>query len=280
MMPARDFAFAVRPGEHACCRVAHGEDRDRLDAAFVCDGLRRGHMVVCLCAGCDVDETLARLLAADRSIDAAVARGQVVVRDTAAGPLAGSVSDVERMLETVLGAHARALAEGYTGLSLTGDIGAGLSSADAEGVAEYERRLESALAGGTQVLLCRYDDAVDAGTLSHLVAAHHVDVSPELATIGRRGLLAAARVHPPETLRLAGELDFDSADDLSVLLDEHFQAPRRLDLADLSFVDVSGMRALRGNADQPLAIAGASEPVRCLVELLGWDTDPAVEVAA
>lgn len=48
----------------------------------------------------------------------------------------------------------------------------------------------------------------------------------------------------------------------------------------LSYVDVSGMRALRGRSGQPLTLAGASAPVLRLVDLLGWDTDPTVEVAA
>jgi ABC-type transporter Mla MlaB component len=279
MMTPADFAFAVRPGEHACCRVARGEDRDRLDAAFVRDGLRRGHMVVYLCAPPEIDDALARLRAAESAVDAALARGQVIVRATG-GQEPNHVADLERVLDTIRDGHARALAEGYAGLSLTGDVSAGSSAADAQRVADYERCLERELAGGTQVLLCRYDHAVEAGPLSDVAAVHHVEVSPELAAIGRRGLLAAARVHSPETLRLAGELDFESSDDLAAVLDEHFQAPRRLDLEDLSFVDVTGMRALRGNADQPLTIAAASEPVRWLVDLLGWDTDPAIEVAA
>jgi hypothetical protein len=62
------------------------------------------------------------------------------------------------------------------------------------------------------------------------------------------------------------------------VLDAHFHGPLRLDLADLEFVDVAGMRALRGHKGQQLTIAGASPPVRRLLGLLGWDTDPSVQV--
>jgi hypothetical protein len=48
----------------------------------------------------------------------------------------------------------------------------------------------------------------------------------------------------------------------------------------LTYVDVAGMRALRGRTGQPVAIDGASEPVMRLAELLAWDTDPDVDLRA
>jgi ABC-type transporter Mla MlaB component len=254
MTSTGDFVFPMRPGEPARFRVADAADRDRLDAAFVRAGLRRGHMVVYLCAESAADDTSTRLRGLDDAVDDALARGQIEVRDARAASEPDGTFDIDGLLEAIRDEHARAVYHGYTGLSLTGDVDAALTSVGADRVAEYERRLERELVGGTQVLLCRYDHS-HAG-------------------------LAAARVRAPETLRLAGELDYESADDLATVLDEHFSGPRRLDLADLSYVDVSAMRALRGPSGQPLTIAGASEPVRRLVDLLGWDTDPTVEVAA
>ena len=50
-----------------------------------------------------------------------------------------------------------------------------------------------------------------------------------------------------------------------------------LDLADLHFVDVAGMRGLRGRpGERSIAIVAASEAVRRLSDLMGWDTDPGV----
>jgi len=124
-----------------------------------------------------------------------------------------------------------------------------------------------------------YDAACFGGDrLAGIAALHEVDVSPELAAIGREGPLSAARVGHGRTLRLAGQLDFQSAPAVMEVLDAHFDGERRLDLADVSYVDVSGMRALRGRADRSLTIAGAAHPVRELVALLAWDADPAVAV--
>jgi anti-anti-sigma factor len=105
-------------------------------------------------------------------------------------------------------------------------------------------------------------------------------MSPELATVGREGCLAAARISDGETLRLSGELDFSSAEALGDVLRAHFHGKLQLDLADLDFVDVAGMRALRGTKEQPLIIVAASDCVHRLVSLLAWDTAPGIEIAA
>jgi ABC-type transporter Mla MlaB component len=281
-MSATDFAFAIRTGEHACCRTGHDEDRERLALASLHAGLQRGHKVVYLCDGDRVDDTLARLRVTDAEVESALTRGQLDVRDAASVYSPNGTFDVEQMLEVVQGERAVALAEGYAGLSLTGDVSAGVDAAPgAERLAEYERRLDEEVGDSSQVVLCQYDhEKFDATTLDDVCAAHRVDVPPALAAIGRTGVLAAARAHTPDTLRLAGELDFESAGSVAAALDEQFQEPFQMDLADLRFIDVAGIRMLRGPTDHVLTISAASEPVRRLVELLGWDTDPAVKIAA
>jgi ABC-type transporter Mla MlaB component len=104
-----------------------------------------------------------------------------------------------------------------------------------------------------------------------------VDVSPELAAIGRRGELEAARDWSCGALRLSGELDFRCASTVSEVLEKHFDGPLRLDLADLSFVDVAGLRALGAGRCQRVTIARASAAVRQMPELLAWDADPNIE---
>ena len=55
-------------------------------------------------------------------------------------------------------------------------------------------------------------------------------------------------------------------------------APICPDLADLDFVDVAGLRALRGTNGHPVTISSPSDAVRRLIALVGWDSDPAVEL--
>jgi anti-anti-sigma regulatory factor len=270
----------VRLGEHACCRFAERSDRRRAAVALVRDGLRRGHKVVYLVEQEDVDAFVAELAAVDDDVGPAVARGQLEVRRSRDAYTPGGTFEVERMLATCRDARAEALAEGWAGLSVTGEACASLSGAPGvERLDEYEQRLDE-MDAEDSVLLCQYDHRrFDAGTLSGVAHRHDVDLSPELAAIGREGMVAAARVRPG-LLRIAGELDFACANTLADVLDAHFHGPLRLDLADLRYVDVTGMRALRGRKAQRVTIASASEAVRRLVGLLGWDTDPDVELLA
>jgi ABC-type transporter Mla MlaB component len=273
----------VRPGEHACARFAESRDGERLAVAFVRDGLRRGHKVVYLCDSDDVTALESALAAVDDEVLPAIHRGQLALRPARSLCLdpAGTF-DGDRVLELARNEHARALAEGYAGLSLTGEMSwvlCGTPAVSGDVAASWERRYGEEPADPTRVLLCQYDHArVGPGALADVAAAHGVDVSPELSAIGRDGSIAAALIRPAGTLRLAGELDFGCANALADVLDAHFHGPLRLDLEDIAFADVAGLRALRGRKGQVVTIAGASNPVRRLLALLGWDTDPQVEL--
>jgi ABC-type transporter Mla MlaB component len=275
-----EYPFPVRPGEHACCQTDHPQDTERLLTAFARANLVRGHKVLHLCDEAH-REALAARLAADAEIGPAMQSGRFELRDAAAAYTTPGGFDADAMVGSLLDEQARALEEGYTGLSICGNVGAGLRGVAGADVAGYEDRLNTELGGDDRVLLCQYDHvSFDAGTLGEVAAVHRVVLSPALAAVGRRGALAAARVTPPDTLRLAGELDFEVADTVAGVLAEEFPTPRRVDAADLEYIDVAGMRALRGGSGAAIEISAASDAVRRLVALLGWDTDPAVEVVA
>jgi ABC-type transporter Mla MlaB component len=271
-------AIAIRRGEHACSRFDRREDRECIADAFMRVGLRLGHRVVYLCRSSDLDATLTRLESAEPDVGSALRTGALELRDAY---LADGAFGVERMIAALRAEHHRALADGFSGLSMAGDVSAALAGASAEDLVEYERRVDEEFGDATQMVLCQYDQQrFQTGALVEITEAHHVEVSPALATIDPTGALAAARVHPPETLRLAGDLDFETVDGLIGFLDDNVHGLLRVDLADVEFADVAGMRALRGARSRQLMIAGASDPVRRLVGLLGWDTDPGVVVAA
>jgi anti-anti-sigma regulatory factor len=279
-MTASDVAFPVRPGEHACCRFASSEDRDRLAIALVLDGLDRGHKVLYVGDSKGAADLVSKLFALDEGVESAVESGQIELRSALDFYAPDGAFVAERSLGTARQEHARALDEGYTGLSATGDMSWALAGAPgSDDLVDYERGLDDEEPDDTRVLLCQYDHGRFApATESDVVTAHGVDVSPELAMIGRDGVLAAALVTTTGTLRLSGELDFGCAEALGDALAEHAREPLRLDLADLRYVDVAGMRALRGDPGRRLSITAASDLVRRLIELLTWDTDPDVEI--
>jgi ABC-type transporter Mla MlaB component len=248
-------------------------------AGYIWHGLQRGHKVVYFRDGEDTAEFGAELAALDPQIEAALARAQLEVKPAGAAYLPGGVFDPDEMLATVRAEHARALAEGYSGASLTGEMTWALGCRHgADRLPDYERSLDDLTTDDSLVLFCQYDHSrFGDGPLAEAAAQHHVDVAPELAGIGRCGYLAAAFTRPGPTLRLAGEIDADVAGTLAETLHGQAGGHVSVDLADVEYVDVAAMRALRGH-DRRLTIAGASECVRRLVGLLAWDTDPAVEI--
>jgi ABC-type transporter Mla MlaB component len=278
-----EIAAAVRPGEHACTRLAHAADRRRLALGFVLRALAHGHKVIYLADGEDVATLAGELAERDGQTAPALRSGQLRVQPAMEVYAPAGVFDAQRMLATVKDEHATALAEGYPALSLAGEMSAIERLPGGEDIAAYEHALSDDAAGATLMFLCQYDHGrLAAGTLRELADAHDVDVPPQLGAIGRDGYLAAARIgHGAQaTLRLCGDLDFDSADAVASVLGAHFHGRLRLDLQDLEFIDVCGMRALRGRTRQPLTIVGASACVHRLLALLAWDTDPAIEVLA
>jgi ABC-type transporter Mla MlaB component len=274
------LAVTVRPGEHACCHFAHADDRERLAAAFIRDALRRGDKVVYFVDADDAAPVVSRVEALDPGFEPAMARGQLDVRRAGDAYIPDGRFEPDRMVTVLRDEHERALAEGYIGLSVTGEMPGALSeSPEREQLGAYEAQLTRDIDAASCSILCHYDHGrFGPGVLSDVVEAHEIDASPELAAIGRDGELAAAHDRRRDALRLAGELDFGCAQTVSDVLDAHFHGPLRLDLADLSYVDVAGMRALRGRTGQRLTIFPASNAVRRLLALLAWDTDPGIEL--
>jgi anti-anti-sigma factor len=216
----------------------------------------------------------------DAPIRRALARDQLDIRGATDTYMPDGVFEGDRMVSTIRAEHALALGQGYAALSITAEMTPALCGVPGtEDLAEYER-VADAVQESTLVLLCQYEQGrFAAGTLTDVAAAHQVDVSPELAPIARTRCLSAARTNAGSTLRLAGELDHRAAAAVSHVLDAHFHGDVLVDLADVSYADVTGLRALRGRTERRLTIAAASDVVRRLMRLMSWDTDALVDVA-
>jgi ABC-type transporter Mla MlaB component len=280
-MNTSEIALAIRPGEHACCRFARSEDRERLTVAFIRAGLGRRYKVIYLHESDSSDGIKERLIAADALVAPALASGQLELEPARQTYLPDGVFKPERMISTLRSKHQLALAQGFAGIAITGEVSVVGEAQGADALARYEQEFEDEPFDASRVILCHYPQGRAFPVQQAELAGHHdVDVSPELAPIGREGSVSAARVCLSDALRLAGELDFDGAPAVSDVLAAHFHGPLRLDLADLTYIDVAGMRALRGRTGQAVAIDGASEPVMRLAELLAWDTDPDVDLRA
>jgi anti-anti-sigma factor len=90
------------------------------------------------------------------------------------------------------------------------------------------------------------------------------------------------RLEQGRGLRLVGELDLSTVPDLLAVLDAFPAGADLLDLADLSFMDLSGLHALEDHArtleSRPLVLRNVSAQVRRLFELTGADLNPDIEL--
>jgi ABC-type transporter Mla MlaB component len=271
------LAVPIRSGEHACCRFDDARDRSRLTLAFVRARVRRGDKVIYFADGDGVE---AFDLQGSPALVPARERGQLEIRPSQDVYLQDGRFEPERILAMLLRDHEQAAADGYRGLSVAGEVPPTIcQSHGGDQLTSYEAQVASRCNEPSYALLCQYDHRkFHPDLVEEVVESHQVDAAPELAAIGRAGELAAVWDRRRSSLRLAGELDYSCAGVVSAVLDERFPDQRRLDLADLSYVDVAGMRALRGRAGQRLTIGPVSHAVRRLVPLLGWDTDPDIEL--
>jgi anti-anti-sigma factor len=91
----------------------------------------------------------------------------------------------------------------------------------------------------------------------------------------------------PVGLKLTGEIDATNAHLVDRALREHAQAgrPLHLDLSELSFCDVAGLRAVvsfaqRPGGDRRLVLHGMPAQIEKVMNVMGWAELPGLEFCA
>lgn len=150
----------------------------------------------------------------------------------------------------------QAVADGYPGLRLLGDVTALVADPAAlPQLLDYEFGVDRLMAGSTATGLCAVDQRRAGNSWARAAAVHGI----QHLTSGRSAF--AVRLSG-ETVDLVGEVDIANTADLVALLEAVRRAtrgPLRLRLADLDFIDVGGTRAL-ALFEQDMAAHG--RPVR------------------
>lgn len=258
-------AAGLQPGEHAC--LVYDDDRRRDDAvlAFLLQGLDRRERVVYLARAPHDPVALAlRTHGAD---------GQVQVLESVDCYLTDGDFDPDRALAGFEAALAEAAASGYEVVrSAGGPPPAVTDNGRSRELPAYERRARSLFDGRRLVSLCSYDARrVPPVSLLGIIEAHPV----VLYALGGDGRLAV-RSDGAE-LAAAGWLD---ATTLGVLVAPlgaavHLGVDVSVDLGDVDFVDVSGLRLLADAARElhargrRLLVSHAPAPVPTMLSLLG-----------
>lgn len=275
---------ALTDGGHACCFYDTDEEHREYLVAFVRDAVAAGHKVVCV-----ADAGSTRRILADHTRGgagkAAVERGQLVVVGSEDAYLAGGFFDPDRMLDWWPQQMERAVADGYPGLRVTGDVTWYTRALPgAERLMEYEQAVGGVLADTAASALCQYDRRrLDDGILAEAVTHHRGGVMAEQPIQPQRfRVLGSAR----DGFRLVGELDLAGAPVLSEVLRTAVADGAEalsVDLENLQFLDAAGATALCASAGEhgvALELRRPSPTVNKVLSILEVHRLPTVRVRA
>lgn len=261
----------VALGDHVCWAVDDDAVRMEAIAGFVRAGLQARHQVhYC---GDDPASVLAGLTRHGIGTGPATAAGQLIVQSAESSYLACGHFDPEATIALWHRQIADALAAGYLGIRVVGDMTwatRGIPGRDR--LPWYEAQVNTVFLGGYVAGVCAYDRRVfDPLELRRLSWAHHGAASTGSAYDPGTSL-RIARTRNPRGVRLSGEVDLSNRIALTTLVEHLFDdgGPEvTVDLTDLTFADTASVRILVAAADSGagrIRLVGCSPAVLRLLD--------------
>jgi anti-anti-sigma regulatory factor len=278
---SRSHAGRIRPGDHLCLPFTSEAEQREVVSAYIADGLRRGERVLYFADRTDPDAIGAWL--GPHSVDGAlaIARGQLDVR-----PAGNGAFDPAEVVVGIRDAVREARAAGFQGLRLTGEMSWALRDGpDHVGLHEYESGVASTVVdAGDLAAVCQYDERIFAGAdLPSLLAHHAGRLRVDPLHDDRR--LRIAPTYSPRGLRIGGVVDDSTAAPLADALARAAAWPVGepwfvLDLGELDFIDVAGIRMLVRFAesiapDRQVRASGMPPTMRRVLAIMNWQFEPA-----
>jgi anti-anti-sigma factor len=275
---------------HACAVPVSDEQLWEMTSRFIAAGLAAGEQVVYFDDG-TVESVLERLVDDRVPVRGPLAEGQLAVVETERTRRALR-SPAREVRDSLVAQVDEAVAAGYAGLRVTGQLSYGLKRAGGSGLAEYDAVMEEVATGRPARVLCLFDRRrFPEDEIEELRAMHRVEV--EAPALYDDNLLRVTRI-APFRVRLAGEVDHSNRPVVSrlvdVTLDDALRSPTspatiELDLSSLRFLDVAGAVALVHAAEafpesHRLALRGVRRGVLRVLERCGASFAPQLEVTA
>ena len=259
-------------GDHMCLAFSSVAEQREVAAAFVRSGLEAHDRVWYLADG-DRGRVLSFLRADGVEVEEPLANGQLAVLGAQESYLGELPFDPDRAVAMLHQAREDALAAGYHGLRVTGEMGWGARQAPGcELLEDYERRVQAVFEGSPAAALCQYDrGAFATARLDGLIGVHRQLARPPL--ISPDGLLRIS--YASGWLRLVGEVDLSNRALLTRALERVADGGDiHLDARGVEFIDLSGIQPLLETADllapeHRLVLEHPSRAMRRLLELLG-----------
>lgn len=271
---------ALRPGEHLCWAFDDDERFTSSLAAFVSAGLAARQRVACYLTDDRVDPFEASLRAAFPETEDAVRDGSLVLGGFTDAYLPEGEFDPDARIDDYAEMARDALEDGYDGLRVAGEATVMVNEFPDEWTA-YEIRADLLTARLNLVACCAFDVRVCELEALTLLRAVHAKAygGPEGEPVFH------VRAGRDGALTFAGEID---AGNSTIVQSAATRAAmdvesRTLDVGELRFADVSGVRAVAATAqaiggDGPVSIVGASPIFRRVWSLLGFDREVNAEL--
>ncbi|MEV5979487.1 MEDS domain-containing protein [Streptomyces sp. NPDC052114] len=278
----------MRPGDHLFFGYDTDEEREAVLAAFLLDGLasgQRGLLLTSVEAPPPVQFGFLRRQGGD--VAGALAAGRLRVSSRLSTP-----SGLWDLDEHVRREAEGAVADGFLGLRVALEVLPDRGAEPPKGLCDAERLLDPVFQALPVLGLCQYDRRLfKKRALDALDALHHGRAVAD--DVWQDELLRITRTFTPPGLALCGEVDDSNITAVARALRAESERATsraedphrtRLDLRDLTFIDVCALRLLVFTGlglyamGGGLILDGVAPHVRRVMRVTGWDRIPGLDM--
>ena len=267
-------------GDHLCLVSSRLAERRAVLSAFVGEGLERDERVLYVYANPESAADVLGFLERDQW-RRHLASGQLSVASADDVYLSGDRFEPDRLLRILRQEVESALGAGWRGLRVTTEMNRALRHAPARGpLVAYEKGLRAALATLPAMVVCQYDHRHARKAGLDRLHPGRLALDP-LYSNGRLWIFPSFE---PPGLRVQGAVDAGTMDVFLAALAQLGErtddaGDSHLDLGELHFIDLDGLRHLAWVAsqlpmDKRLVLHRLSDHHRDLISLLNWDEIP------
>jgi anti-anti-sigma regulatory factor len=274
----------IRLGDHLCLPFASDDEQREVLTTYIADGLRRGERVLYLADRTAPDAIGTWLTSQGVDTALAVASGQLRIR-TAGQEESAGIFDPEAVVTAISIEIGQARRDRCPGLRITGEMSWALRHLPSHPrLQQYEDGV-AALFSNELAAICQYDERLfDQASVRGLVARHPQVVEADPLHDDRR--LRIVPTFTPRGLRVVGVVDTTTCDALAAALAFASRWAERnlhLNLRDLEFIDVAGVRAIvRAASSLPpgrqLHVDHLAPTLRKVISIVGWDKTPGLVI--
>jgi anti-anti-sigma regulatory factor len=277
----------VTLGDHLCLPFASDDEQREVLAAYIVDGLSRGERVIYYADRTQPDVIGSWLV--DRGFDPGrmVEEGRLDIRPIDDHYFIDGRFEPDIVITALWIEVRQARDAGYPGLRISSEMTSEVRPvADARILHEYENRLSRVFDSRELAAICQYDQRLfDQALVTGLIDCHPGVVQIDPLHDDRR--LRIVPKYAPRGLRLVGAVDTLTVGALTSTLDLATRWPDRelhLDLDELEFIDVAGVRAIVRAATalddgRSLILKGLAPALRRVFSIVGWDRTPNLRFA-